>query len=64
MDLHLSKSSAIMRKNVCGAERMAYGTDFPLWDPVTQVERFLQLKLPPEQMESLAWKTAKYLLHL
>ena len=50
--------------NLYGASRMAYGTDFPLWDPVTQVERFLQLKLTPEQMESLAWKTASFLLHL
>ena len=50
--------------NLYGAERMTYGTDFPLWDPVTQVERFLQLKLLPEQMESLAWKTASYLMHL
>ena len=46
----------------CGAERMAYGTDYPLWDPVVEVERFLQLKLHPEQMEQLAWKTAAHLL--
>ncbi len=47
-----------------GAERMAYGTDYPLWDPVTQVERFLQLKLTSEQLETIAWKTAHHLLNL
>jgi predicted TIM-barrel fold metal-dependent hydrolase len=48
--------------NIYGAERMAFGTDYPLWDPVKEVERFLQLKLLPEQMEQLAWKTAANLL--
>ncbi len=47
-----------------GAERMAYGTDYPLWDPVSQVNRFLQLKLHQEQLETIAWKTAHYLLKL
>lgn len=50
--------------NLYGAERMAYGTDYPLWDPVKEVERFLQLKLKPEQMEQIAWKTAYQFLKL
>lgn len=50
--------------NAYGAERMAFGSDYPLWDPVTQVERFLQLRLRPEQLEQLAWKTAKRFLKL
>ena len=50
--------------NLYGAERMAYGTDYPLWDPVKEVERFLQLKLKPEQMEQIAWKTAYRFLKL
>ena len=50
--------------NLYGAERMAYGTDYPLWDPVQEVERFLQLKLKPEQMEQIAWKTACRFLKL
>jgi len=44
--------------NIYGAERMAYGTDYPLWDPVQEVNRFLQLKLTPDQLEQIAWKTA------
>ena len=50
--------------NLYGAERMAYGTDYPLWDPVREVDRFLQLKLKPEQLEQIAWKTAHRFLKL
>ena len=50
--------------NLYGAERMAYGTDYPLWDPVREVEKFLQLKLTPAQQEQIAWKTAHRFLKL
>jgi len=50
--------------NRYGAERMAYGTDYPLWDPVLEVERFMRLKLTPEQLEQIAWKTAHRFLKL
>ena len=50
--------------NAYGAERMAYGTDYPLWDPVEEVEKFLQLNLTPEQQEQIAWKTAHRFLNL
>ncbi len=43
---------------------MAYGTDYPLWDPAQEVERFLQLKLRPDQIEQIAWKTAYRFLKL
>lgn len=50
--------------NAFGAERMAYGTDYPLWDPVKEVKRFQQLKLTDEQFEQIAHKTAETFLHL
>ena len=50
--------------NLYGAERMAYGTDYPLWDPVQEMERFMQLKLTPAQQEQIAWKTAHRFLKL
>ena len=50
--------------NHYGAERLAYGTDYPLWDPVTEVNRFLQLKLTDEQFEQIAHKTAEQFLML
>ena len=45
-----------------GAERMAYGTDYPLWDPVTEVQRFMQLELTDDQFEQIAHKTAQRFL--
>ena len=50
--------------NMYGAERMAYGTDYPLWDPVKEVNRFLQLKLTDDQFEQIAHKTAERFLKL
>ena len=50
--------------NLYGAERMAYGTDYPLWDPVQEVKTFLKLKLTDDQLEQIAWKTAASFLKL
>ena len=50
--------------NIYGAEPMAFGTDYPMWDPVTEVTRFRQLRLRPEQLEQIAYKTAARLLKL
>lgn len=47
-----------------GAERMAFGSDYPLWDPVQEVNRFLQLQLTPDELEQIAWKTAYRFLKL
>lgn len=50
--------------NMYGAERMAFGTDYPLWDPVTEMERFMKLKLTDDQFEQIAHKTVETFLHL
>ena len=50
--------------NMYGAERMAYGTDYPLWDPVREVAAFQRLKLTDEQFEQIAHKTAERFLKL
>ena len=50
--------------NLYGAERLAYGTDYPLWDPVQEVQTFLKLKLTDDQFEQIAWKTAASFLKL
>ena len=50
--------------NLYGAERCAYGTDYPLWDPVKEVQRFKELKLTDEQFEQIAHKTAERILNL
>lgn len=50
--------------NAYGAERMAFGTDYPLWDPVTETRRFQQLKLTPSQFDQISHKTAERILNL
>ena len=49
---------------IYGAERMAFGTDYPLWDPVPETRRFLELKLTDEQFEQIGHKTAERILKL
>lgn len=47
-----------------GAERLAFGTDYPVWDPRQEVQRFLSLHLTEDQQEQIAWKTACRFLNL
>ena len=41
-----------------GAERILFGTDFPLWSPVDEVDRFHKLNLTAEEFEKIAYKNA------
>ena len=50
--------------NHYGAERFVYGSDFPMWDPVEEMERFLRLKLTDDQKEQIAHITAERILNI
>ena len=62
--MFMEKGEAERYINAYGAERMAYGTDYPLWDPVTEVKRFQQLKLTDAQFDQIAHKTAERIFGL
>ena len=62
--MFMEKGMAEKYINSYGAERMAYGTDYPLWDPVTEMERFMQLKLTDDQFEQICHKTAERIFDL
>ena len=62
--MFMEKGEAERYINGYGAERMAYGTDYPLWDPVQEVARFQQLKLTDDQFEQIAHRTAERILKL
>ena len=47
-----------------GAERFLYGSDFPMWNPQTELQRFLQLSLTDDEKEQITWKTAVALLKI
>lgn len=49
---------------IYGAERMAFGTDYPLWDPVAETKRFWQLKLTDEEFDQIGHKTVERFLNL
>ena len=50
--------------NYHGPERFVYGSDFPMWDPVEEMERLLKLKLTDGQKEQIAHITAEQLLDI
>ena len=50
--------------NLYGAERIAFGSDYPMFDPLEEVNGFLKLKLTDEQKEQIAYKTAERILNL
>lgn len=50
--------------NIYGAERMAFGSDYPMFNPVNEVAHFLQLRLTDQQKEQIAHKTAERILGL
>ena len=50
--------------NRYGAHRFLYGGDFPMWDPVEEMERFNRLDLTETQREQIFYKNAEHLLKL
>ena len=67
----VSSSMMFMKEGVAekyiriyGAERMAFGTDYPLWDPVVETKRFQQLRLTDEEFDQIGHKTVERFLNL
>ena len=62
--MFLDKKAAEDYVNHYGAERLAFGTDYPVWDPKWEIDLFLSLDLTDDQKEQIAWKTAARFLNL
>lgn len=60
--MFMDRETAVRYIRHYGPERLVYGSDFPLWDPVVEVERFLSLGLTDGEMEQIAYKTAMRIL--
>ncbi|MDR3238940.1 MAG: amidohydrolase family protein [Clostridiales bacterium] len=45
-----------------GAERMLYGTDYPMWDPVEELRRFDSLHLTNQEKELILYQNALQIL--
>lgn len=62
--MFMDKESAVKLIRRYGTQRLVYGTDFPLWDPVQEMERFMQLALTDAEREQIFCMTAQNLLKL
>ncbi len=47
-----------------GAKRVLFGTDYPLWDPSREIERFMQIDLTEEEREDILYNNAKKLFNI
>ena len=47
-----------------GMEHVLFGSDFPMWTPKEELERFMQIPLTEEEREMVLWKNAATLLGL
>ena len=50
--------------NIYGAERMLYGTDFPMWSPEEELKKFMNIGLTQSQNELVLYKNAQQILNL
>ena len=56
------EAAAMIRK--LGAENVLYGTDYPMWNPREEIERFLQLDLTQQEKEDILWNNAARMFKL
>ena len=45
-----------------GADRVLFGTDFPIWDPRVEAEKFMRLPLTDDEKAQIAYRNAEQLL--
>jgi predicted TIM-barrel fold metal-dependent hydrolase len=62
--MFLAKEKAVRIIRTHGVDKVLFGTDYPLWIPKTELERFLSLGLTKEENEKILFKNAKKLLNL
>ena len=60
----LDPDRAVQLIRAYGADRILFGTDYPLWNPAEELERFYRLDLTDEEQEQILWKNTLRLLGL
>lgn len=45
-----------------GTKRIMFGSDFPMWNPVEEYHRFLELGFAPQEYEDMLWHNAERFL--
>lgn len=59
--LGLQRATELIR--IYGAERILFGTDFPMWDPQQELNRFLQLPLTETERSLILYDNAQRILN-
>ena len=54
----ISPEKAVELIHAFGAERILFGTDYPLMSPVEEMERFDRLELTAQEREKILWRNA------
>lgn len=62
--MFISPEEAVKYIRGFGADRAMFGSDYPLWSPDVEAERFLSLPLSESEMEQIAHLTAEEFLGL
>lgn len=57
----LSPEKAVELIRLYGADRVMFGTDYPLWNPTVEMERFDRLKLTDDEKEKILYTNASVL---
>ena len=60
----LTKEGARDLIHAYGADRVLFGTDYPMWSPKDELAFFRSLELPQEQEEAILWNNAAKLFGL
>ncbi|UWG97902.1 amidohydrolase family protein [Dehalobacter sp. DCM] len=47
-----------------GVDKVLFGTDYPMWSPEAEIERFLSLGLTQEENQKILWDNARQLFHI
>jgi len=55
---------AVKMIRAIGVKNVLYGTDYPMWSPREEVERFMRLDLTDAEREDILWNNAARLLKL
>ena len=42
-----------------GSERVMYGSDYPMWDPATELNEMLNCELTDDELENVLWRNAE-----
>ena len=58
----LAPEEAVYMAREHGMERMMFGTDYPMWLPEEEMERFLELDMTEDERDMVLYRNAEKLL--